>query len=55
MEEDHLNDQLEDDGQDEHARTASDHVIMLVDARKNMLEPMDDNGKVTLFGSVQKT
>lgn len=55
MEEDELNDPLEDDGQGGHARTANDHVIMLVDARQNMLEPKDDNGGVRLLGSVPRT
>lgn len=56
VDEDELNDELEDDGQGGHYKAADDHVIVLVDARKNMFQTMHDNDGVrpSLRGRNQK-
>lgn len=41
--EDDFNEEEEDDGHGGYIRSANDHVILLVDARKNMMEQMDQN------------
>lgn len=37
----------EDGAHEGHARSRNDHVILLVDARKNMLETMNEYGEVS--------
>lgn len=52
VDEDELNDELGSDGQE--AKPVNDHVIVLVDARKNMFQAMDDTDG-TYFEAAMKT